>query len=401
MDIVEQLTELLVVLVAAKVGAEVMTRLRQPSVIGELLMGMIIGVGGLGWVTVSEGGILETLAEIGVIILLYEVGLELQFADMVRLGRSAVLVAIIGVVTPFALGVGTVYAMGVGGGTLEAAIFIGAAMTATSVGITARVFSDLGRLGSDEAKTVVGAAVVDDILGLVILAVVASGLGGNGSLETGSLISLIGRVVVFLVVAIALGRLVMPRILEFLSRLRVPGSYVIGVLVLALALGIAADRLADLNPIVGAFVAGLIVGQASHIERIQRDIRPISHFFVPIFFLAVGARVDVSVFLEPSVLFAGAAITLVAAVGKLVAGLGVMNKTVRRLVVGVGMIPRGEVGLIFAALGASQLSVVGPEEVAIVVMMVILTTLGPPFVLARLLGHSEEPMDDGSFVDLD
>lgn len=392
MDVVEQLTELLVVLVAAKVGAEVMTRLRQPPVIGELVIGMIVGVGALGWVTVEGGGILETLAEIGVIVLLYEVGLELQLADMVRLGRSAMLVAVIGVVTPFALGVGSVYLLGIGGPSLEAAVFVGAAMTATSVGITARVFTDLGRMGTDEAKTVVGAAVVDDILGLVILAVVASGLGGNGALSAGSFASLIGRVLVFLIVAIAIGRLIMPWILEFLSKLKVPGSYVIGVLVLALALGIAADRLAGLNPIVGAFVAGLIVGQARHVERIQKEIRPISHFFVPIFFLAVGARVDVGVLLRPSVLVAGAVITLAAALGKLVAGFGVLSKTVRKTVVGVGMIPRGEVGLIFAALGASQLSdVVGAEEIAIVVMMVILTTLGPPFVLARLLREPDKP----------
>lgn len=391
MSIVEQLIELLVVLVAAKVGAEVMTRLRQPPVIGELVMGMVIGIGGLGWVTAQNGGLLEVLAEIGVIILLYEVGLEIQLADMARLGRSATQVAIIGVVTPFALGVGAVQLLGIGGGTTETAIFVGAAMTATSVGITARVFGDLRRLDSDEAKTVIGAAVIDDVLGLVILAVVIAGLSGESTSAAG-LAWLIARVIIFLVSTVAIGRLIMPRVLSFLRALRVPGSFVIGVLVLALTLGIAAERLAGLSPIVGAFVAGLIIGRAEEVERIQVEIRPIAHFFVPIFFLAVGARVDAAVLLEPSVLGAGLVITAIAAVGKLVAGLGAGGRGMRRSLIGVGMIPRGEVGLIFAALGASQLSsVVTSEDIAIIVLMVILTTLVPPLVLSRLLRHPEDP----------
>jgi Kef-type K+ transport system membrane component KefB len=177
----------------------------------------------------------------------------------------------------------------------------------------------------------------------------------------------------------------------------VPGSFVIGVLIFAVAIGIVAERLAGLDPIVGAFVAGLVIGQADHVERIQQEIRPIAYFFVPIFFLAVGARVDISVLLRPSVLGAGLAITVVAAAGKLVAALGVWNKPLRRSVVGVGMIPRGEVGLIFAALGADRLSsVVTAEEVAVVVLMVILTTLGPPIVLSRLLGPSDAAPGDGT-----
>lgn len=386
METVDQLIELIVVLVAAKLGGELMTRLRQPAVIGELVMGMVVGAGALGWVSFEAGGFLEVLAEVGVVILLYEVGLGIQLADMVRLGRTATLVAVIGIVTPFALGFGVVNLFGIGAGTTEAAIFIGAAMTATSVGITARVFSDLGRLKTDEARTVIGAAVVDDVLGLVILAVVVGSLTGDGTTTVAGFASLIGRVAAYLVVAVAVGRVAMKPYLAFLRRLRVPGSFVIGVLVMALALGVAADLLAGLSPIVGAFVAGLVIAQASDIQRIQADIGPIAHFFVPIFFLAVGARVDVSTLIEPRVIFGGILITIAAVAGKLVAGIGA--GAIDKLVVGVGMIPRGEVGLIFAALGASQLaSVVTPEEVAIVVLMVILTTLGPPFVLTRLLRH--------------
>lgn len=385
MSVIDQLTELLVVLVAAKVGAELMARLRLPAVIGELVIGMAIGVGGLGWISI-ESGVLETLAEIGVIILLYEVGLEIQLGDMARLGRSAVSVAIIGVVTPFALGFVAVKLLGIAGGTTGVAVFMGAAMTATSVGISARVFNDLGQIGSDEAKTVIGAAVIDDILGLVILAVVAGGLGGAETMTLGGFSWLIVRVVLFLAITVALGRLVMPAILDFLRSMRVPGSFVIGVLALALTIGIAAEWLAGLNPIVGAFVAGVIIGQADQIERIQTELRPISFFFVPIFFLAVGAQVDVSVFLQPPVLVGGLAIALLAAVGKLVAGFGVSRDSIRRSIIGIGMIPRGEVGLIFAALGASQLStVVNPEAIAIVVLMVIVTTLVPPVLLERRL----------------
>jgi Kef-type K+ transport system membrane component KefB len=385
----------LVILVAAKVGAELMALIRQPPVIGELIMGMIVGSSVLGWIDISEGGVVSTLAEIGVIVLLFQVGLEIQMRDMLRLGPVAVAVAAIGVVTPFFLGYLAAGLLGIGDGSPEVALFLGAAMTATSVGITARVFSDFRKMGSDEARVVIGAAVVDDVIGLVILAVVVGLLGGAGDLAGSDLVGLGFRVIVFLLVSIGLGALIMPHLLRLLSRLRVPGTYIIGTLVIAISIGIAAESLAGLDPIVGAFVAGLIVGQAHHIERIQLEIQPIAHLLVPIFFLAVGAQVDVGVLGDPSVLGAGLVITLLAALGKVVSGLGTLGKPMRKLVVGLGMIPRGEVGLIFAAIGATQLSaVVGSEEVAIVVMMVVLTTLAAPIALGRVL-RTEGP-DDSS-----
>ncbi|MGA7096315.1 MAG: cation:proton antiporter [Acidimicrobiia bacterium] len=386
MDVASSLVELLVILIAAKVGAELMARIHQPPVIGELIMGMIVGASVLGWVDVSEGGLVSILAELGVIVLLFQVGLEIQMRDMLRLGPVAVAVATIGVITPFVLGFFASKWLGMGGGSNEVALFVGAAMTATSVGITARVFTDLGKMNSDEARVVIGAAVVDDVIGLVILAVVVGLLGSGGELQTGDLITLGIKVVLFLGVSIGLGALVMPWLLKLLTMLKVPGSYVIGALVIAISVGIAADRLAGLEPIVGAFVAGLIVGQADHIERIQGEIASIGHLLVPIFFLAVGAQVDVGVMFQPKVLVAGLVITVLAAAGKVVASLGTLGRPLRRLVVGVGMIPRGEVGLIFAALGASQLaSVVESEEVAIVVLMVVLTTLAAPLILSRML----------------
>lgn len=386
MDVASSLVELLVILIAAKIGAELMARIHQPPVIGELIMGMIVGASVLGWVDVSEGGLVSILAELGVIVLLFQVGLEIQMRDMLRLGPVAVAVATIGVITPFVLGFFASKWLGMGGGSNEVALFVGAAMTATSVGITARVFTDLGKMNSDEARVVIGAAVVDDVIGLVILAVVVGLLGSGGELQTGDLITLGIKVVLFLGVAIGLGALVMPWLLRLLTMLKVPGSYVIGALVIAIAVGIAADRLAGLEPIVGAFVAGLIVGQADHIERIQGEIASIGHLLVPIFFLAVGAQVDVGVMFQPKVLVAGLVITVLAAGGKVVAALGTLGRPLRRFVVGVGMIPRGEVGLIFAALGATQLAaVVESEEVAIVVLMVVLTTLVAPLILSRML----------------
>jgi Na+:H+ antiporter len=385
-DIASSLVELLVILIAAKVGAELMSLIHQPPVIGELIMGMIVGASVLGWIDVSDGGIVSILAELGVIVLLFQVGLEIQMRDMLRLGAVAVAVACIGVITPFILGFFASKWLGMGGGSNEVALFVGAAMTATSVGITARVFTDLGKMDTDEARVVIGAAVVDDVIGLIILAVVVGLLSNGGSLQTGDLITLGINVALFLGISIGLGAVVMPYLLKLLSALRVPGSYVIGALVIAIAIGIAAQRLAGLEPIVGAFVAGLIVGQADHIERIQAEIKPIGHLLVPIFFLAVGAQVDVGVMLQPSVLFAGLVITVLAAGGKVVAALGTLGRPIKRSIVGVGMIPRGEVGLIFAALGATQLSsIVENEEVAIVVLMVVLTTLAAPLILSRML----------------
>ncbi len=391
MDIVDRLVELLVILVAAKVGAEVMARFRQPPVIGELVMGMIVGASVLGWVDVGdEGGVVATLAEIGIILLLFDVGLEIQLRDMVRLGRTAATVALIGVATPFALGYGASLALGIGGGSVEAAIFVGAAMTATSVGITARVFSDLRATDSDEARVVIGAAVVDDVIGLIILAVVAGVLGTDAGFRAGELASLGVRVLLFLGVAVAAGSLVMPHVLRLLAALRVPGSYIVGAIVIAISLGVAAEELAGLDPIVGAFVAGLIVGSADHVARIQGELAPIAYLLVPIFFLAVGAQVDVPLLLEPSVLGAGLVVAGLAVVGKVVSGLGAAGTSIRKLVVGVGMVPRGEVGLIFAAFGATQLAgTVGAEEVAIVVLAVIVTTLAAPLALGRLLQRSD------------
>ena len=394
MEVVERLAELLVILIAAKVGAEVMARFHQPAVIGELLIGAVIGASVLGWVGGDDGGLLSTLAEIGVILLLFEVGLETDLRSFARLGPSALLVALLGVATPFALGFFAVKWLSIGSGSTELALFMGAAMTATSVGITARVFADLRRLHTDEAKTIIGAAVIDDVVGLIILGVVAAVLGGDGEFSTATLMVITAKAVGFLVVVVALGHFVAPFFFRFLKFLKVEGSFVVGSFVFAIAVGLAAEHFAGLEPIVGAFAAGLVAGQTDFSDRIEAELRPIAFLFVPIFFLFIGTQVDVIALSDPQVLLAGGLISVLAIIGKFVAGLGVVSKGVSRKIVGVGMIPRGEVGLIFAALGADELSaVVSAGDNAIVVLMVVVTTLLAPLILNRMLRNA--PPDVG------
>lgn len=393
MEVIERLVELLVILAGAKIGAEIMTRLRQPAVIGELVVGMLLGSSVLGWITVDEGGVISIMAEIGVILLLFEVGLETDVRDFVRLGGSALSVASIGVLTPLVLGFAAAKLLAIDGGTTEVALFIGASMTATSVGITARVFADLKRLQTDEAKTIIGAAVIDDIMGLIILAVVVGLLGADGSFEIISVLTITAKALFFLAGVVVIGIPLIRHYFRFLGWLRVEGSYVVGAFAFAVAVGIAAEKLAGLDPIVGAFAAGLVAAQSGQHERVFRELRPIVYLFVPIFFLSIGARVDVGVLADPEVLLAGGVISLLAMAGKIVAGLGVWGDA-DRWIVGVGMIPRGEVGLIFAALGSTQLAaVVGPEETAIVVMMVVVTTIVAPIVLNRMLRSRPLPAE--------
>ena len=256
------------------------------------------------------------------------------------------------------------------------------------------MFADLRRLHTDEAKTIIGAAVIDDVIGLIILGVVAALLGGEGEFSSGTILIITAKAIGFLLVVVAVGHVVAPYFFRFLQFLKVEGSFVVGSFVFAIAVGLAAEHFAGLEPIVGAFAAGLVAGQTDFSDRIEAELRPISFLFVPIFFLFIGTQIDVKSLADPQVLLAGAVISLLAIVGKFVAGLGVLSKGVNRKIIGVGMVPRGEVGLIFAALGASELSdVVSPGDNAIVVLMVVVTTLLAPLILNRML--RKQPLDDG------
>ncbi len=418
-SIVMTLLWIAIILVVAKFSS-LIEKLGQPSVLGELLAGVLLGnIWLLGWhffEPIKSDPFIPFLAEIGVIILLFQVGLESNIQQMGKVGVRALLVAMLGVVIPFVLGaylVGPWLFPGLGSNTY---LFLGAALTATSVGITARVFKDLGKLKTSEAQIVLGAAVIDDVVGLVILAVV-SAIVTLGAISLGGVALIIGKAVGFLVGAIVLGQLIAPRLGKLFSLINTGvGMKFTLAISLALLFSFGAGKI-GLAPIVGAFAAGLVLdpvhftyfkkpkvieeldehvghseGQTKEMlmkvsheythRHVDDLIEPLAHFFVPIFFVATGMSVRLETLFNPTVLVTALGITVVAVAGKLVSGL-VAGK-VDKLIVGFGMVPRGEVGLIFATIGKS-LGVIPDEVFSVIVIMVIFTTLLTPPVLNWLL----------------
>lgn len=403
--VVPVLLGLVVVLAAAKLGGELFERLGQPAVLGELIFGMILGSLGLFGIMAFEflrtNAGLEILAQLGVILLLFQVGLESNVKEMLSVGWSSLLVAILGVVAPFFLGWG-VSAWMLPEEDLLVHLFIGATLCATSVGITARVLADLGKLQTRESRIILGAAVIDDVLGLVILAVVSGVItASNTGQEMDSLaaLAIIGKAFAFLVGAILIGGWLSPRVYRLASRLNVKG------VLLALSLGSCffLSYLADwigLATIVGAFAAGLILDGVQYRElgertkhHIEELIQPIAGFLVPVFFVLMGARVDVSSFGQVEVLGFAALLSLAAILGKMICAGGVLEKGIDRISVAVGMVPRGEVGLIFAGIGAQLVlqgePVISPPIFAAVVVMVIVTTLVTPPALKVTMARGE------------
>ena len=388
---------LAVILVAAKVGGHVAVRLSQPAVLGELLAGVALGnlshLGVDAFVPLAHDGFVDMFARVGVIILLFEVGLESTVAQMMKVGASAALVALVGVFVPFALGFFAPRLV-VPGADLYVALFIGATLTATSVGITARVLKDLGVSQYPESRIILGAAVIDDVLGLVILAVVTGLIGAADKGEALHLSAVgvtLAKAVVFLVASLVLGRFLSPRLFRLASRLRA------GMVLLAVSLAFCFSLawLADfigLAPIVGAFAAGLILEDVHYEELATKEkhtlealVHPLSGFLVPVFFVLMGVRTDLAAFAAPGVLMLASVLCAVAIIGKLVAGVGAQGKGLNRISIGIGMVPRGEVGLIFASIG-SQLTVKGQRVIdeqlfSAVVLMVIVTTLVTPPLL--------------------
>jgi len=364
---------LIVILLAAKLAGEAMERLGQTAVLGELLAGVVIGPGVLG--LVRESDVLHAFAELGVLVLLFEVGLESDLAKLLKAGPQAVLVAVVGVVVPFAAGYGLMRWLG---HPALVAIFVGATLTATSVGITARVLSDLGRLHDPAATVVLGAAVVDDILGLLTLAVV-TGIAASGGVSLGGIALLAVKSAVFLVVAVLIALRRAPFLVGLIGLLRARGALVVSSLVFALAAAAAAESI-GLAPIIGAFAAGLILSRTEPHAQIEDRIKPVADLLVPIFFVTVGMKVELSKlnpFAEGAQLGVALALAVVAIASKLVAGLAVYHPDTRRWPVGVGMVPRGEVGLIFAGAGLAA-SVVAPDLYSALVVMVMITTFVAP-----------------------
>jgi Kef-type K+ transport system membrane component KefB len=383
------LAALAIILVAAKLVGELFERIGQPAVLGEILAGVILGnlvhlgVQDLSFVTTDP--VILTLAEVGVVLLLFEVGLESDVTQMLRVGASSFLVATVGVVVPMALGWGAARLL-LPDQTWHVHVFIGAILTATSVGITARVLRDLGKIQATEGRIVLGAAVIDDVMGLVVLAVVAGivqGAATGTSVGAGDVLAIVGKSLGFLAGAILIGGRLSRIVFRLAARMHVSGLLL--ALALAFCFGMAwLAHQVGLAAIVGAFAAGLVLDEVSYQQLREREqhgleemVRPIASFLVPIFFVVTGSHVDLSVFRHGDTVLLAAVLTLVAIVGKQVCSLAVLEKGLNRLAIGVGMIPRGEVGLIFAAVGA-KLGVVDPRTYGAVVIMVMVTTFVTP-----------------------
>jgi Kef-type K+ transport system membrane component KefB len=399
-----------VMLVAAKIAGEIFERLKQPGVLGELGAGIVLGNLVLFGFTAAEplktNETIAALAELGVIILLFEVGLESDLKEMIEVGWSSLLVALVGVVAPFLLG-WLVSAYFIPDESRLVHVFIGATLCATSVGITARVFKDLGKLATREARIILGAAVLDDVLGLLILAVVA---GAIRAAAAGGVLSMfdVGMIAVksmlFLIAAIVIGHFLMPRVLRGAGRFETRGVLLTLAISFCLFLAWAAAKV-ELAPIVGAFAAGLILDEVHYrpadgrSERHLNDLlQPVSTVLVPIFFVLMGLKVDLRLFARLDILGFAAVLTFAAIIGKQVCGLAVLERGINRLAVGLGMIPRGEVGLIFAGIGATLMlpnavgvsePVIGPATFGAVVIMVIITTLVTPLSLKWALARGK------------
>ena len=394
---------LAIILIAAKAGGDIATRLGQPAVLGELMIGILLGnvvlFGYDGLEAIKGDAGIDLLSRLGVVLLLFEVGLESTVGAMLKVGWSSLLVALIGVIVPFGLG------WGVGAWLLPDAsvyvhAFLGATLTATSVGITARVFKDLDCAQTGEARVILGAAVIDDVLGLVILAIVAGIIAAadqGGTMSPWAIGATLGKALAFLVGSLALGVVLAPKALELASRMRTRGVLLAAGLSFCFLLSWLAGAV-GLAPIVGAFSAGLILesvhyrdftGRGEH--SLEELVHPISSFLAPVFFVLMGMHTDLRAFAEPGVAGLAAGLTVAAVAGKQLAGLGVLGRGVDRIMVGLGMMPRGEVGLIFANIGVAL--TVGGERIvtsetfaAVVVMVVITTLLTPPALRWRLAG---------------
>ena len=408
------LLSLVTIYLASKLGGELSKRLSLPPVLGELVGGVVVGISVLHlimfpenaaaatdsllmrclqWlgdldqpilahVFESQSEVISVLAELGVIVLLFEIGLESDLRELSKVGYQAAIVAVVGVVAPFALG--TVGLVGLFHVPLIPAVFAGAALTATSIGITSKVLSDLGQLKSTEGQIIVGAAVIDDVLGIIVLAVVAS-LAKTGDVDLMNLIYLIVGASAFLLGSIFLGKFFNSSFEAVADKLQTRGALLIPALTFALTMAFIASAI-HLEAILGAFAAGLVLDETDKRRELDQQVMPISDILVPIFFVTVGAKADLGV-LNPAVaenragLVIAAFLIGVAIVGKLVTGWAVWGKPgINRLAIGIGMIPRGEVGLVFAGIGSASGVLDRPLEAAIIVMVILTTFLAPPLL---------------------
>jgi Kef-type K+ transport system membrane component KefB len=360
-----------------------------------VVMTILQQIGGLNSETIAEvfttqSEVISVLAEIGVIILLFEIGLESDLRELQKVGTTAAVVAVVGVVAPFVGGtVGLILIFGM---PTIPAVFAGAALTATSIGITSKVLSELGQLKSTEGQIIVGAAVIDDVLGIIVLAVVAS-LAKTGEVDITNLVYLIISATTFLLGSIFLGKFFNKSFVAIAEKLQTRGNLVIPALIFAFFMAFLANAI-HLEAILGAFAAGLVLDETDKRKELDQQVIPIADILVPIFFVSVGARVDLSV-LNPTIaenrqgLVIAAFLIVVAIIGKVITGWATFGKEkINRLAIGIGMIPRGEVGLVFAGIGAASGVLDKPLQAAIIIMVILTTFVAPP--LLRFAFKEEE-----------
>ena len=381
------LVTLFLMFVAAKVAAEIFERLKQPAVAGEILAGVIIGPSVLQ--LVQPGELTNALAEIGVIFLLFLVGLETKPGDIFRVGGRAVIVAVLGVIVPFLLG----FLMAdLWGQPRIESIFIGAAMVATSVGITARVLGQMGLLHLDVSRIILGAAVIDDILGLLILAVVSSFAKGN--VDYTQIAATAGLAIGFTVVIILLGTRAINRIRPRVERLRVNQSYVVFGFALCLGLALVAQYI-GVAAIIGAFLAGMAMSESAEGTDMSHQAEAVTEFLLPFFLANIGMQLQLTAILNRGTLIFAALVTLLAVVSKILGcGLGAWTLGRRKAMqVGMGMVPRGEVGIVVAQIGLG-LGAIGNEAFGVVLIMAVATTLiAPPFLVLLFKQEQRIPPD--------
>jgi Kef-type K+ transport system membrane component KefB len=408
------LLSLVVIYIASKLGGELSKAVDLPPVLGELVGGVVVGTSALHLLMFPESGaeaadsvimqvlqaivgltpealnsvfetqseIVSVLAELGVIILLFEIGLESDLRELQKVGIQAALVAVVGVVAPFAAG--TAGLMVLFNVPTIPAIFAGAALTATSIGITSKVLSELGCLKSKEGQIIVGAAVIDDVLGIIVLAVVAS-LAKTGEVDVFNVLYLIIGASAFLLGAIFLGKFFNKSFVTIADRLQTRGNLVIPAFTFAFFMAFLANAI-QLEAILGAFAAGLVLDETDKRKELDKQVVPIADILVPIFFITVGAKADLGV-LNPTVpsnregLIIAAFLIAIAIIGKIIAGWAVFDsEPTNRLAIGIGMVPRGEVGLVFAGIGAASGVLSKPLEAAIIIMVILTTFLAPPLL---------------------
>jgi Kef-type K+ transport system membrane component KefB len=401
-DVARFFTLLAVMLVAAKIAAEVFERLGQPAVLGELVAGILLGASALRVIPTGSADsltpVFHLLAEVGVVVLLFEIGLATDLRALLRVGPAATAVAAVGLALPFVLGFlywrsGWHASEPTAADPLTTAVFVGATLTATSVGITARVLNDLHVLQSLEARLVLGAAVIDDVLGLVILSVVSALAAGAAFTLPGALRVLAGAVA-FLVAALAIGVRVAPRIFALVDQLRGRGMLLVTAFAFLLAMCALAER-AGTAFIIGAFAAGLILAETRQVDLIEERIRPVADIVTPLFFLSVGAAVDLRAWnpLVPenrSTLTIAGVLLAIALIGKFVSGWAAPWRRFNRAAVGVGMAPRGEVGLIFAQIGLAA-GILSTRLFGVMLLVVVATTLVTPPLLQWTLRRGATP----------